>query len=139
MPGFWHKAMELLRWLEQDTSYLDALDTQANGRSFRLLINNLSDAQRYQFDQHNCFDVVGSESGARYRIRHGHVLNVERIDENGRRLIKLCFAPRGLLPVGDVMLAQKIALELFETDAIKVANVSGQTWDSPSRTGIPIP
>jgi len=29
--------------------------------------------------------------------------------------------PRGHLGVGDVMLAQKIALELFETEATKVA------------------
>jgi hypothetical protein len=131
MPGFLHKAMELLGWFEHDTSDLGALDTQANGRSFRLLINNLSAAQRHQFDQHNYFDVVGSKSGARYRIRHGHMMNVERIDKNGRRLVKLCFAPRGRLPVGDIMLAQKIALELFEPDAISVANVSGPLWDDP--------
>lgn len=127
MPGFWHKAMDLLGWKEQDTSEWGALDTQANGRSFRLLINNLSDAQRHQLDQHNYFDVVGSR--ACYRIRHGHMMNVERIDKNGRRLVRLCFAPRGRLPVGDIMLAQKIALELFEADAINVANVSGPLWD----------
>jgi hypothetical protein len=30
----------------------------------------------------------------------------------------------GRLPVGDVMLAQKLALELFEAKAIKVAHMS---------------
>ena len=135
MPGFRHKALELLRWMEQRwidhfTSDLGLLDNQADERSFRLLIGNLSDAQRHQFDQHNYFDVIGGRSGARYRIRHGHIMNVERIDNNGRRLLKLCFAPRGLLPIGDVMLAQKIAIELFEADAIKVANVSGPMWDT---------
>ena len=34
----------------------------------------------------------------------------------------LCFAPEGGLVVGDVMLAQKLALELFESDTLKVAN-----------------
>jgi hypothetical protein len=121
--------MDLLAWIEQDTSNFGALDPRANGRSIRLLINNLSSAQRDQFEQYNYFDVIGSKSGARYRIRHGHMMNVERIDKNGRRLVKLCFAPRGHLPVGDTMLAQKIALELFEADAIKVANVSGPLWD----------
>jgi hypothetical protein len=40
----------------------------------------------------------------------------------------LCFEPQGQLPVGDVMLAQKIALELFESKALRVANAS-PTWD----------
>jgi hypothetical protein len=44
----------------------------------------------------------------------------------------LCFAPQGCLPVGDIMLAQKIALELFEADAIKTANVS-PSWESIDR------
>ena len=135
MPAYWHKAIALLRrmeqrWIDHVTSDVGLLDRQANERSFHLLINNLSDAQRHQYDQHNYFDVIGSNSGARYRIRHGHVMNVERIGNDGRRLLKLCFTRRGLLPIGDVMLAQKIAIELFESDAIKVANVSGPLWDS---------
>jgi len=34
----------------------------------------------------------------------------------------LCFMPEGDLVVGDMMLAQKLALELFESEALKVAN-----------------
>jgi len=34
----------------------------------------------------------------------------------------LCFTPQGHLPICDVMLAQKIALECFELDALAVAN-----------------
>ena len=55
-------------------------------------------------------------------------MNVEQLDQNGRRVRLLCFLPRGGLPVGDIMLAQKIALELFEADAISVANRS-LAWD----------
>ena len=40
----------------------------------------------------------------------------------------LCFEPQGQLPVGDVMLAQKVALELFESKALRVANAS-PTWE----------
>jgi hypothetical protein len=36
----------------------------------------------------------------------------------------LCFEPQGALPVGDVMLAQKVALELFEWETLAVANKS---------------
>jgi transposase len=42
--------------------------------------------------------------------------------KNGRRSCCLCFRPEGTLATADVMLAQKIALELFEVEALKVAN-----------------
>jgi hypothetical protein len=46
-----------------------------------------------------------------------------RLDGAGRCIRALCFAPKGR---GDVVLAQKLALELFEDEAIKVAHkVSG--------------
>ena len=48
-------------------------------------------------------------------------MNVEQLDDTGRNVRMLCFLPVGRLPVGDVMLAQKIALELFEVDATRVA------------------
>ena len=34
----------------------------------------------------------------------------------------LCFMPKSDLVVGDILLAQKLALELFESDTLKVAN-----------------
>ena len=49
-------------------------------------------------------------------------MNVEHLDQTGRRIRLLCFMPEGHLAVGDVMLAQKIALELFENDALKIAH-----------------
>jgi hypothetical protein len=49
-------------------------------------------------------------------------MNVELLDKNGRRYCCLCFRPVGTLATADVMLAQKIALELFEVEALKVAN-----------------
>jgi hypothetical protein len=51
-------------------------------------------------------------------------MNIQMLDQNGRAVQLLCFVPRGLPPVGDVMLAQKLALELFETDTLRVANHS---------------
>jgi hypothetical protein len=49
-------------------------------------------------------------------------MNVHEIDEAGRVKLGLCFAPEGSLAMGDVMLAQKIALETFERRALAVAN-----------------
>ena len=48
-------------------------------------------------------------------------MNVCEIDERGRLREGLCFLPSGALPIGDVMLAQKIALETCERDVRAVA------------------
>ena len=101
---------------------------QAEMRSFELLLNHLTQEQRQQFARYNYFDVIGGDTGKRYRIHHGYQMNIEQLDQNGKRTRLLCFMPRGGLPVGDIMLAQKIALELFESDTISVANGS-LAWD----------
>jgi hypothetical protein len=56
-------------------------------------------------------------------------MNVDVLDEAGKRMHMLCFKPEGRLAIGDVMLAQKIALELFEGEALKVANRSILRYD----------
>ncbi|WFU18647.1 hypothetical protein [Bradyrhizobium sp. CB3481] len=91
------------------------------GRSLLLLRRWLSPAQREQFARRGYFEVVGSESGKRYRIHIGTSVNVCEIDERGRLQVGLCFMPIGALPIGDVMLAQKIALETCEGKARAVA------------------
>jgi hypothetical protein len=91
-------------------------------RGMRLLTANLTAAQRRQHDQFRYFDVIGGSSGRRYRIRQGDAMNVDVLDEYGRRIHRLCFFPRGRLATGDVMLAQKLALEAFETDAVAIAH-----------------
>ena len=55
--------------------------------------------------------------------------NVYEINDVGRRKKAVCFAPVGALVKGDVMLAQKIALETDEQNALTVANVTpGLHW-----------
>ena len=49
-------------------------------------------------------------------------MNVREIDEAGGVKLGLCVAPKGSLATGDVMLAQKIALETFERRSLAVAN-----------------
>jgi hypothetical protein len=49
-------------------------------------------------------------------------MNIEEIDDNGSRVAVWCFGPTGYLPLGDNMLAQKIALETDEQAALAVAN-----------------
>jgi hypothetical protein len=66
--------------------------------------------------------VIGGDTGGRYRIRLGQQMNVERLDKYGKVVCLMCFLPEGRLPLGDIMLAQKCALELFEQEAVAVAN-----------------
>jgi hypothetical protein len=93
----------------------------ANQRATALLLENLSDEQRLQYTNHRHFDVIGGESGKRYRIWHRPSMNVEELDAFDQPKCIWCFRPVGLV-ICDVLLAQKVALELFETDAIRIAN-----------------
>jgi hypothetical protein len=95
---------------------------KAAKRGAHLLEENLNPAQRQQYTKHRYFDVIGGKSGKRYRIHHGCSMNIDQLDKNGKRVCGWCFYPRGGLVAGDVMLAQKFALELFETEALHVAN-----------------
>ncbi|MBR0722806.1 hypothetical protein [Bradyrhizobium manausense] len=93
---------------------------EARGR--RLLSEWLTVEQHAQFEQHRHFDVIGCDTGKRYRIHYGTAANVHEIDEAGLATMGWCFVPSGFLVPGDVMLAQKIALETDEKGALALAN-----------------
>ncbi|QOZ38099.1 hypothetical protein XH92_24565 [Bradyrhizobium sp. CCBAU 53421] len=90
-------------------------------RGLALLSAWLSPEQRAQFEKSNRFDVIGSESGKRYRICYGTSTNVYEVDGRDRIVVGWCFRPVGCLVAGDVMLAQKIALETNERETLMVA------------------
>jgi hypothetical protein len=92
-----------------------------SARGLELLKNWLSPAQLQSYERHGHFDVVGSDSRTIYRIHHGSQANVEQLDDIGQTVCAWCFMPMGNLVAGDVMLAQKIALETDERAAIAVA------------------
>src|ERR1700675_116759 len=91
-------------------------------RGLGLLKEWLSPEQFAQYDAKSNFDVTGCHSGKRYRISHGTSMNIHEIDGIGRPRFGWCFVPKGYLVAGDVMLAQKIALETDERGALAVAN-----------------
>lgn len=95
---------------------------EKGARAERLLRSWLSSAQREQFDAKRHFDVIGCDSGKHYRIHWGRTSNVYEVDETGEPRNGWCFAPVGPLQEGDVMLAQKIALETSEYKALALAN-----------------
>jgi hypothetical protein len=94
----------------------------AEARGRRLLRCWLSAEQHAQFDALGHFEVVGSRTAKRYRVHYGISANVNEVDEAGNLGLGWCFVPAGSLVPGDVMLAQKIALETDEQAALAVAN-----------------
>ena len=99
-------------------------DRGSHARGLRLLKDWLSPEQLASYEQHRHFHVVGSDSGAVYRIHHGMQMNIEELDDIGLPVCSWCFVPDGYLVAGDIMLTQKIALETNERGALAVANRS---------------
>jgi hypothetical protein len=89
--------------------------------AFQLLHDVLSPEQRAQYGRNGIFDAIGGQSGKRYRIRAGSQMNVEELNADGCIVRALCFVPKGGLPMGDILLAQKLALELMEEETLRVA------------------
>jgi hypothetical protein len=98
-----------------------ALELESNARGLALLKDWLSPTQLRSYEKHKYFDVIGSDSRAVYRIHHGKQANVEQLDGAGQPVCAWCFVPKGDLVPGDVMLAQKIAIENDERAALAVA------------------
>jgi hypothetical protein len=119
--GTLHRLARLMGFGRRHTM-LDIDESKAAKRGARLLEENLSSAQRQQYTKYRYFDVIGGKTGKRYRIHHGTSMNIDQLDKNGRRVCGWCFFPRGGLVAGDVMLAQKFAIELFEAEALQIAN-----------------
>jgi len=95
---------------------------EAEQKALDLLKQWLSSVQLAQYERTGRFDVTGCHSGKRYRICRGRQMNVHELDQNGVQIAVWCFGPEGCLPVSDIMLAQKIALETDEHAALAVAN-----------------
>jgi hypothetical protein len=96
--------------------------TEADARALALLRSWLTPEQDRQWADRGEFDVVGGDTGTRYRITYRAVMNVHQLDDAGRPVKQWCFAPVGNLATGDVLLAQKIALETMERQALALAN-----------------
>jgi hypothetical protein len=90
----------------------------ADVRAKRLLIENITPAQRATLKTHGYFDV--QVKGKTYRIKWGSHGNVYLVDR-GREVRSFCIQPPDT-PDGDTMLAQKLLLEADEESFLKIAN-----------------
>jgi hypothetical protein len=108
--------------------YQEAGCTETEACALKLLKDWLSAEQLARFNAHRYFDVIGCHSRKRYRIRYGTATNIYELDHAGRSQSVLCFVPNRPLAAGDVMLAQKIALETDEWSALAVAKRFVPSW-----------
>ena len=114
---------------------------EAEQRAYALLTEWLSPEQIAQLERHGYFEVRGSHSGTCYRVHRERNMNIDQLDGEGSRVAVWCFGPMGNLPLGDNLLAQKIALETDEQAALAVANRSwperrrGRCLQSNARVG----
>lgn len=109
-----------VQWFEFPTVEVGTPEAQARG--LELFRAGLTEAQRAEYDRERAFRVRGGMTGKQYRIKHGRQMNIEELDAAGNRVCGWCFLPKGGLVAGDIMLAQKLALELYEEEALRVAN-----------------
>lgn len=84
-------------------------------KAWKLLVRRLSNAQRAELVVNGSFMVIGGETGGHYRINRGAFSNIDVLDSQGVVLEKLCVVPDSADCLGDIMLAQKIGLECFES------------------------
>jgi hypothetical protein len=94
----------------------------AERRGVALLRSWLTPEQAEQWDTRGSFDVIGCDTGRRFRITRGTAMNIHQLDADGGTAAQWCFAPEGKLATGDVLLTQKIALETMEQQALALAN-----------------
>lgn len=94
----------------------------AERRAKALLMECLTPEQREDYERLQRFELI-LPSGNRYRLRRGLAGNIDRLDENGRVLERLCVhVPHGY-PHSDNVLTQKLALELDEENVRRLANI----------------
>jgi len=120
--NLWRLWAECARQVQTLRDRRKAMVDNREARGITLLREWLSADQQAQFDAFRYFDVIGSGTGKRYRIRHARTMGVHEMDAAGRPIAGWCFLPSGPLVTGDIMLAQKIALETNELATLAVAN-----------------
>jgi hypothetical protein len=108
--------------------YRELQCTNAEMRAENLLKDWLSAEQLAQYEAYRYFDVIGGRSGTLYRVRYGTAMNITQLSPGGKVEAGLCFVPCEPLVAGDVMLAQKIALETDEWSALAVARRFSANW-----------
>lgn len=113
------KACRIVR-LEEEAKREAERRMRAGQRAKSLLLATMTPEQRASYERHGHFDVC--IDGKTYRIKQGSHGNVSLVDERGP-IERYCVQPSGV-PVEDMMLAQKLALECAPAEFFRKANVT---------------
>jgi hypothetical protein len=117
----YREAMDRLSWRR-----IRIITEHAEARGVAWLKSCLSPEQLADYDRTRSFVVIGGTTGHRYRICWGisqNIIRLEIVHGRERAVERLCFGPRGV-PIGDILLQQKIALEGDEQAALRIAGRS---------------
>ena len=90
----------------------------------------MSAEQQQDLEKKGYFQVTVGKR--RFRIRRGTSHNVIEVNKQGRKIRTFCAHPDNV-PVPDVMLAQKLALEIQPSVFFSVANASDRRGDRHTR------
>jgi len=69
--------------------------SEAEQKAHALLRAWLSPEQAQQYNSQKHFQVIGSDTGTRYRIRHGRMINIDQLDSAGNKVCVWCVVPEG--------------------------------------------
>lgn len=95
----------------------------ASVKARSLLLDNLDEVQRKQFDLGQTFEVHSKDGKRRYQVRYGVAGNIFLLDERGKPTKRFCIHPSdSRIPTEDVMLVQKLMIEGAEDEFVRVAN-----------------
>lgn len=94
---------------------------EAQRKAWSLLKSNLSPEQTLELDSKEHFHL--HVAGERYRIQKGSHGNVQLLNPDGTVKRQFCIQPADV-PVGDIMLAQKLLLESNVREFYRIANVT---------------
>ena len=93
-------------------------------RADRLLRRHLSTEQERMWGKERRIIVVAGD-GKRYEIKHGSHGNIAELDEQGRKVARLCInITDHRAPLEDNVLAQKLALEIDPVSFRRTANIT---------------
>jgi hypothetical protein len=109
-------------WVLRELFRVQPDKNEIEARALRLLKDWLSPKQLAQFNDCGYFDVFGCDTGKKYRIHYSSSMNIDELDDYGRPAACHCLVTDLAVALGDVVLAQKIALETGELVALSAAN-----------------
>jgi len=78
-------AFAALMFVIVTTERTRAPSSEAEQKAHALLRAWLSPEQAQQYNSQKHFDVIGSDTSTRYRIRHGRMVNIDQLDSAGTR------------------------------------------------------